>query len=168
MKILVIGSGGREHALAWKLAQSPRISQVFVAPGNGGTEWPGSAASQGLQPHASCQNVPVAPDNFDALLAFAREHDLVVLSDEIYRGAELDGRETATVWGRYERVIVTSGLSKAYGLPGLRTGWVGSHGHGSRAHAAVARPHFDRLHHGLSAGAARETDGDHAVLRPDI
>ena len=38
MKILVIGSGGREHALAWKLAQSPRVSQVFVAPGNGGTE----------------------------------------------------------------------------------------------------------------------------------
>ncbi|MBI1285376.1 MAG: phosphoribosylamine--glycine ligase [Thiobacillus sp.] len=37
MKILVIGSGGREHALAWKLAQSPRVSQVFVAPGNGGT-----------------------------------------------------------------------------------------------------------------------------------
>ncbi|MHB1258791.1 phosphoribosylamine--glycine ligase, partial [Thiobacillus sp.] len=37
MKILVIGSGGREHALAWKLAQSPRVSRVFVAPGNGGT-----------------------------------------------------------------------------------------------------------------------------------
>jgi phosphoribosylamine--glycine ligase len=37
MKILVVGSGGREHALAWKLAQSPRVRQVFVAPGNGGT-----------------------------------------------------------------------------------------------------------------------------------
>ena len=37
MKILVIGSGGREHALAWKLAQSPRVQQVYVAPGNGGT-----------------------------------------------------------------------------------------------------------------------------------
>jgi aspartate/methionine/tyrosine aminotransferase len=47
-----------------------------------------------------------------------------VLSDEIYRGAELDGVETATVWGRSERAIVTSGLSKAYGLPGLRIGWV--------------------------------------------
>src|SRR5262245_6225939 len=42
-----------------------------------------------------------------------------VLSDEIYRGAELDSVETPTMWGRYERVIVTSGLSKAYGLPGL-------------------------------------------------
>jgi len=47
-----------------------------------------------------------------------------VLSDEIYRGAELDGVETPTMWGRYERVIVTAGLSKAYGLPGLRVGWV--------------------------------------------
>lgn len=47
-----------------------------------------------------------------------------VLSDEIYRGAELDGVETPTMWGRYERVIVTSGLSKAYALPGLRIGWV--------------------------------------------
>ena len=47
-----------------------------------------------------------------------------VLSDEIYRGAELDSVETPTMWGRYERVIVTGGLSKAYGLPGLRLGWV--------------------------------------------
>jgi phosphoribosylamine--glycine ligase len=37
MKLLVIGGGGREHALAWKLAQSPRVQKVFVAPGNGGT-----------------------------------------------------------------------------------------------------------------------------------
>ena len=38
MKILVVGSGGRDHALAWKLAQSERVQTVFVAPGNGGTE----------------------------------------------------------------------------------------------------------------------------------
>ena len=37
MKVLVIGGGGREHALAWKLAQSPRVTNVFVAPGNAGT-----------------------------------------------------------------------------------------------------------------------------------
>jgi aspartate/methionine/tyrosine aminotransferase len=46
-----------------------------------------------------------------------------IVSDEIYRGAELDGVETATIWGRYDRAIVTSGLSKAFALPGLRIGW---------------------------------------------
>jgi aspartate/methionine/tyrosine aminotransferase len=46
-----------------------------------------------------------------------------VVSDEIYRGAERDAVETPSVWGRYERAVVTSGLSKAYGLPGLRIGW---------------------------------------------
>src|SRR6188474_1278527 len=38
MKVLVVGSGGREHALAWKLSQSPKVQSVYVAPGNGGTE----------------------------------------------------------------------------------------------------------------------------------
>ena len=44
--------------------------------------------------------------------------------NEIYRGAELDGRETPSAWGRHDRVIVTGGLSKTYGLPGLRIGWI--------------------------------------------
>jgi aspartate/methionine/tyrosine aminotransferase len=47
-----------------------------------------------------------------------------VIDDEIYRGAEREADDTATVWGRYERAIVSSGLSKAYGLPGLRIGWI--------------------------------------------
>jgi aspartate/methionine/tyrosine aminotransferase len=47
-----------------------------------------------------------------------------VLDDEIYRGAEREAEDTPTVWGRYERAIVSSGLSKAYGLPGLRIGWI--------------------------------------------
>jgi len=47
-----------------------------------------------------------------------------VLSDEVYRGAEHDAIESASFWGRYERTIVTGGLSKAYGLPGLRIGWI--------------------------------------------
>ena len=59
MKILVIGSGGREHALAWKLAQSPKVSQVFVAPGNGGT-----ATEDGLV------NVPLTA--IPALVEFVR------------------------------------------------------------------------------------------------
>lgn len=47
-----------------------------------------------------------------------------ILADEVYRGAEFDGNETATFWGSYDRVLCTAGLSKAYALPGLRTGWV--------------------------------------------
>lgn len=47
-----------------------------------------------------------------------------ILADEVYRGAELAGEMTPTFWGSYERVLVTAGLSKAYGLPGLRLGWV--------------------------------------------
>src|SRR5204863_4323993 len=59
MKLLVVGSGGREHALAWKLAQSPRVQKVYVAPGNGGT-----ATEAGIQ------NVPLT--EFPALIAFAK------------------------------------------------------------------------------------------------
>lgn len=62
MKILVIGSGGREHALAWKSAQSPLVSKVFVAPGNAGTAT-----------EAKMENIDLAVDDLDALLAFAQE-----------------------------------------------------------------------------------------------
>jgi aspartate/methionine/tyrosine aminotransferase len=60
----------------------------------------------------------------DQACAIASAHGAWLISDEIYRGAEIDGVETPTVWGRYERAIVTSGLSKAFALPGLRIGWV--------------------------------------------
>jgi len=63
MNVLVIGGGGREHALAWKLAQSPRVSKVFVAPGNAGT-------ARG----PSLVNVPMSA--VDELVAFARERDI--------------------------------------------------------------------------------------------
>lgn len=60
----------------------------------------------------------------DAIATIADQHGAWILSDEIYRGAEVDGVESPTMWGRSPRVIVTSGLSKAYGLPGVRIGWV--------------------------------------------
>ena len=70
-KILVIGEGGREHALCWKLAQSPAVARVFCAPGNGGT---GTVAA----------NVAIASGDIDALLSFARDEeiDLTVVGPE--------------------------------------------------------------------------------------
>jgi hypothetical protein len=62
--------------------------------------------------------------DLDAIARAADRHGAWILSDEVYRGAEIDGQDTASMWGRSPRAIVTSGLSKAYGLPGLRIGWI--------------------------------------------
>ncbi|MCA9820083.1 MAG: phosphoribosylamine--glycine ligase, partial [Nitrosarchaeum sp.] len=59
MNILVVGSGGREHALSWKLSQSPKVNKVFTAPGNGGTQ----------------NNISIESDDIDGLADFARNND---------------------------------------------------------------------------------------------
>ncbi len=59
-----------------------------------------------------------------AVCAAASRAGAWILADEVYRGAERSGGMTPTFWGRYERVLANAGLSKAYGLPGLRIGWV--------------------------------------------
>lgn len=73
MHVLVIGSGGREHAIAWKLSQSSRISRITVAPGNAGT-----AVAKGMQ------NVDIAADDIERLLDFAQENavELTVVGPE--------------------------------------------------------------------------------------
>ncbi len=65
MKILIVGSGGREHALAWKTAQSPRVSKVYVAPGNAGT---------GME--AKLENVPIKEEDIKGLINFAKTQDI--------------------------------------------------------------------------------------------
>ncbi len=74
MKILIVGSGGREHALAWKAKQSPKVEKVFVAPGN-----PGSALEPGIE------NKAIAVDDITGLLAFAQAEqiDLTIIGPEI-------------------------------------------------------------------------------------
>jgi phosphoribosylamine--glycine ligase len=67
MKLMVLGGGGREHALAWKLAQSARVSKVFVAPGNAGT-----AREPGIE------NIDLDPMDFPALVAFVRAQDIAL------------------------------------------------------------------------------------------
>lgn len=77
--VLVVGKGGREHALAWKLAQSPQVRHVIVAHGNGGTSW---EASEAL---ASCESVDVAVDDFDGLIHLVKERDvhLTIVGPEV-------------------------------------------------------------------------------------
>lgn len=74
MKILIVGSGGREHALAWKCAQSPRVSDVLVAPGNAGT-----ALESGVR------NVTVSAEDIDGLLLLAQSEsiDLTIIGPEV-------------------------------------------------------------------------------------
>ena len=60
----------------------------------------------------------------DAIVRAARRVGAWIVADEVYRGAEVRGETSPTFWGRYDRVLVTAGLSKAFGLPGLRTGWI--------------------------------------------
>ncbi len=72
MNILILGSGGREHALAWKLAQSPKAGQIFIAPGNAGTALTGT-------------NVPINPSDFESIKTFVieKEVDMVVVGPEV-------------------------------------------------------------------------------------
>jgi len=63
-------------------------------------------------------------DSRQAIIDLARWADAWLISDEVYQGAEFDGNITPSFWGSYEKVFVTCGLSKAYGLPGLRVGWI--------------------------------------------
>jgi len=72
MRVLVVGSGGREHALAWKISQSPRVKRLWVAPGNAGTA-------------LEAENVPIAVDDIKGLVSFATKEkvDLVVVGPEV-------------------------------------------------------------------------------------
>jgi aspartate/methionine/tyrosine aminotransferase len=63
-------------------------------------------------------------EEMDRITAAARRSGAWLLVDEVYRGAEREREMTPSFWGRYEKLIITSGLSKAYGLPGLRIGWM--------------------------------------------
>jgi aspartate/methionine/tyrosine aminotransferase len=66
----------------------------------------------------------VSDDDMRAICKVAGKVGAWILSDEVYQGAELGGEPASTLWGWYDRLLVTCGLSKAYGLPGLRIGWI--------------------------------------------
>ena len=84
MKLLLLGSGGREHALAWKICQSERIEKLFVAPGNAGTTDIPANDRVGEHTFAPCENVNIKVNDFDAIRDFvlANAIDMVVVGPE--------------------------------------------------------------------------------------
>ena len=96
MKILIVGSGGREHAIAWKVAQSPKVDKIYCAPGNAG-----------ISEYAEC--VDIGAMEFDKLVAFAKEKQIdltVVGMDDPLVGGIVDAFEAEGLrvfWTEKER-----------------------------------------------------------------
>ena len=116
MKILVVGSGGREHALCWKIAQSPKAEKIYCAPGNAG-----------IEEYAEC--VPIGAMEFEKLAAFAKENaiDLTVVGmDDPLVGGIVDvfEKEGLRIFGPRANAAILEGskafskdLMKKYGIP---------------------------------------------------
>ena len=116
MKILVVGSGGREHAICWKIAQSPKAEKIYCAPGNAG-----------IEEYAEC--VPIGAMEFEKLAAFAKENaiDLTVVGmDDPLVGGIVDvfEREGLRIFGPRANAAILEGskafskdLMKKYGIP---------------------------------------------------
>lgn len=116
MKVLVIGSGGREHTIVWKLSQSPKVDKIYCAPGNGG-----------ISALAEC--VPISVMDFDTLVAFAKEKNVdltVVAPDDPLAGGAVDAFEAAGLraFGPNKAAAIIEGskafskdLMKKYGIP---------------------------------------------------
>lgn len=105
MKILIVGSGGREHAIAWKIAQSPRADKIYCAPGNAG-----------IEEYAEC--VPIGAMEFEKLAAFAKENgiDLTVVGmDDPLVGGIVDvfEKENLRIFGPRKNAAILEG-SKAF------------------------------------------------------
>jgi phosphoribosylamine---glycine ligase len=134
MKLLVIGSGGREHALAWKLAQSPRVQKVFVAPGNGGT-----ARENGLD------NVPLT--EIAQLVEFARRENvyLTVVGPEAPLAAgAVDAFQAAglRIFGP-KRAAAQLESSKEFAKSFMRRHGIPTGRYASFEHAAEARAYVE-------------------------
>lgn len=116
MKVFIVGSGGREHAIAWKVAQSKKVEKIYCAPGNAG-----------IREFAEC--VPIGAMEFEKLAAFAKEHavDLTVIGmDDPLVGGVVDvfEREGLRVFGPRKNAAILEGskafskdLMKKYGIP---------------------------------------------------
>ena len=116
MKVLIVGSGGREHAIAWKVAQSPKVDKIYCAPGNAG-----------ISEYAEC--VDIGAMEFDKLVAFAKEKQIdltVVGMDDPLVGGIVDAFEAEglRVFGPRKNAAILEGskafskdLMKKYDIP---------------------------------------------------
>ena len=128
MKVLVIGSGGREHALVWKLAQSPRISAMWCAPGNGGI------AGERLANGSLVQCVPLGVEDFPALTLFVKEQGIeltVVGPDNPLAAGIVDHfqEQGLRIWGPNKRAAqfeaskaFSQDFMERYGIPTAKSG----------------------------------------------
>src|ERR1044071_9100316 len=128
MKILVLGSGGRELALVWKLAQSPHATQLWCAPGNAGI------GLERLQNGALVQNVPIGVEDLPALLTFAEENkpDLTVVGPDnpLALGVvDLFQSRGFRIWGPNKRAaqfesskVFSQNFMDKYGIPTAKAG----------------------------------------------
>ena len=135
MKVLVIGSGGREHALAWKLAQSPRVQTVYVAPGNGGTA---------LEP--ALKNLPVTGLEALADFAAAEKITLTVVGPEAPLAAgivDLFRARGLRIFGP-SRAAAQLGSSKAYAKDFMRRHGIPTAAYATFGDAAAAHAHVQR------------------------
>jgi len=131
MRVLVIGGGGREHALAWKLAQSPRVTQVYVAPGNAGTA---------LEPRM--RNAAIAADDVAGLVSFAREEriDLTIVGPE---GPLVQGVVDAFAAGGLRCFGPVKAAAQLEGSKAYTKEFLARHGIPTAAYATFTRANFD-------------------------
>ena len=119
MKVLIVGGGGREHAFAWKVAQSQKVTKVYVAPGNAGTAL-----------ERKVENVAIAAEDVAALLAFAKENQIIVCHDAAYSEIFYDGIQQPSFLqarGAKEVGIEFHSLSKTFNMTGWRLGFAVGH-----------------------------------------
>src|SRR5215472_630053 len=129
MNILVIGSGGREHALVWKLAQSPRATGIWCAPGNAGI-----AGERLAKTGAQVQCVPIGAEDLPNLLAFAKEKqpELTVVGPDnpLALGiVDLFEQNKLPLWGPNKKAaqfeaskVFSQRFMEMYGIPTARSG----------------------------------------------
>lgn len=173
MNILLIGSGGREHALAWKIAQSPLVHTLIVAPGNAGTD--GLALANGSR----AQNLSLSVMDFDAILDACRAHaiDLVVIGpdDPLAAGLADRVRDAGILAFGPSQAAAQLEASKSFAKAFMARHAIPTAAHGSFTNASDAKAFLDTMSppyvlkaDGLAAGKGVVITADRAEAETEI